>query len=234
MTLAPSQKWKRNSNIFYRFGDIWPEARALNAIFLYSSSLLLSRSRTFVRNDLLNLLEWNWKSDDDDDYNITETIITTETSFVPFGSTTLALTKSENGTRISLTVSEIFDRKHIALTSYFFILLPYYSFSSFRRTGQHSVYFDHVTPPKGEGQSWIFWYQMKDILREKRIYDFGGKIFTRWFPRRETNSPFLSLFMYLLLQEWFNPGNFDILSKLGTARREFLILVGKFQLADFP
>ena len=61
---------------------------------------------------------------------------------------------------------------------------------------------------------------------------FGGKIFTRWFPRRETNSPFFSLFMYLLLQEWFNPGNFDILSKLGTGRREFLILVGKFQLVD--
>ena len=57
VTLALSQKWKRNSNIFYRFGDIRPEARALNSLFLYSSSLLLSRSRTFVRNDFLYLLE---------------------------------------------------------------------------------------------------------------------------------------------------------------------------------
>ena len=111
---------------------------------------------------------------------------------------------------------------------------------SFRRTGQHSAYFDHVTPPSGKGQSWIFRHQMKDILREKRIFwfwwansnslishegnkfsffnkdhvsppsgvaqswkfwyyfkandgwkrifDFGGKIPTRWFPMRETNS----------------------------------------------
>ena len=94
----------------------------------------------------------------------------TETLFVPVGSATLAIDKSENRTRISIPVSEIFDRKYIAMNAYFFILLPYYSFSSFRRTGQHSAYFDHVTPPSGKGQSWIFRYQMKDILREKRIF----------------------------------------------------------------
>ena len=37
---------------------------------------------------------------------------------------------------------------------------------------------------------------------------------------------------YLLLQEWSHPGNFDIISKLGIGRREFLILAGKFQLVD--
>ena len=37
---------------------------------------------------------------------------------------------------------------------------------------------------------------------------------------------------YLLLQEWSDPGNFDIISKLGIGRREFLILAGKFQLID--
>ena len=36
---------------------------------------------------------------------------TIETSFAPFGSVTLALGHSENGTRISLTVLEIFDLK---------------------------------------------------------------------------------------------------------------------------
>ena len=41
-----------------------------------------------------------------------------------------------------------------------------------------------------------------------------------------------SLFTYLLLQEWSHPGNFDIISKLGIGRREFLILAGKFQLID--
>ena len=41
-----------------------------------------------------------------------------------------------------------------------------------------------------------------------------------------------SLFTYLLLQEWSNSGNFDIISKLGIGRREFLILAGKFQLVD--
>ena len=41
-----------------------------------------------------------------------------------------------------------------------------------------------------------------------------------------------SLFTYLLLQEWSHPGNFDIISKLGIGRREFLILAGKFQLVD--
>ena len=155
-------------------------------------------------------------------------------SFAPFGSVTLDLGHSENGTRISITVSEIFDAKDSYLTRYFFILiiLILILIPSFRRTGQHSVYFDQVTHPRGEGQSWILWYQLKDILREKRIFDFGGKIPTRWFPRRETNSPFSGLFMYLLLHEWFNPWNFDIVSKLGTGRREFLILVGKFQLVD--
>ena len=45
------------------------------------------------------------------DYNISETITTTETWVALFGSVTLALGHSENETRISLTVSEIFNRK---------------------------------------------------------------------------------------------------------------------------
>ena len=43
-----------------------------------------------------------------------------------------------------------------------------------------------------------------------------------------------SLITYLLLQEWSDPGNFDIISKLGIGRREILILAGKFQLVDSP
>ena len=45
------------------------------------------------------------------DYNISETITTTETRVAPFGSVTLPDGQSKNETRISLTVSEIFDRK---------------------------------------------------------------------------------------------------------------------------
>ena len=56
---------------------------------------------------------------DVDDYNISGTITTTETSFVSIGTSALSVLYSENGTRISLTVSEIFDRKHIALNAIF-------------------------------------------------------------------------------------------------------------------
>ena len=42
--------------------------------------------------------------------------------------------------------------------------------------------------------------------------------------------PTNSLITYLLLQEWSDPGNFDIISKLGIGRREFLILAGKNSL----
>ena len=57
------------------------------------------------------------------DYNISETITTTETWVAPFGSVTLPVGQSENKTRISLTVSEIFDRKQEHWTRYFFILI---------------------------------------------------------------------------------------------------------------
>ena len=137
---------------------------------------LLSRSRTSF-GTTCTCLQRSYRSafkiHDFDDYNISGTITTTKTSFVPFGSVTLAPKYSENETRISLTVSEIFDRKHIALNAIFLYSYSYYSFF----------------PPN-------------------------------------------SLATYLLLQEWINPGNFDIISKLGIGRREFQILAGKFQLAD--
>ena len=57
------------------------------------------------------------------DYNISETMITTETCVTPFGSVTLPVGHTENETRISLTVSEIFDRKQEPWTRCFFILI---------------------------------------------------------------------------------------------------------------
>ena len=79
------------------------------------------------------------------DYNISKTIITTETWVAPFGSVTLPLCHSQNETRISLTVSEIFDRKQEPWTRYFFILIIISRANSFvrvlsfqRLTGQHS------------------------------------------------------------------------------------------------
>ena len=58
---------------------------------------------------------WNLKRDDANDNYISETITTIKTTYVPFGSVIIAIDESENRTRLSLTVSEIFDRKHIAL-----------------------------------------------------------------------------------------------------------------------
>ena len=59
---------------------------------------------------------WCWRR------HISETILTTETSFAPFGSGTIALGHSENRTRISPTISEIFDRKNSPERGYFFIM----------------------------------------------------------------------------------------------------------------
>ena len=126
---------------------------ALHTLAYVSFSFLFLLSRT---NGFYDSARAKWEILDVSDYNISEMITTTKTSFKITGSVNLPVPHSGNGTQISLTVSEIFDRKHIALTRCFFIFLPYYSFSSFRRTGQHSVYFDHVTPPTGESQSWIF------------------------------------------------------------------------------
>ena len=83
----------------------------------------------FVRNDFYCLQRSNRSAFEIrgcNDYDISEKIRTTETPFAPFGSVTIGLGHSENGTRISLTVSEIFDRKHIALNAIF--LYSYYSY----------------------------------------------------------------------------------------------------------
>ena len=89
------------------------------------------------------------KRDDANDNYISETITTIKTTYVPFGSVIIAIDESENRTRLSLTVSEIFDRKHIALNGervislfFFPIISRANSFErvliSLARTGQHS------------------------------------------------------------------------------------------------
>ena len=65
---------------------------------------------------------------------------TTETPFAPFGSVTLDFGHSENGTRISLTVSEIFDPEHIALNALF--LYSYYKPYELVRTGVEFTTFE--------------------------------------------------------------------------------------------
>ena len=119
------------------------------------------------------------------DYNISETITTTETWVAPFGSVTLPVGHSKNETRISLTVSEIFDRKQEPWTRYFFILIIILLLLllSFRQKQ------GHVSPPTGMVRSWKFRHHIKARDRTKRIFDFGGKIPTRWFPMRGTSSP---------------------------------------------
>ena len=95
------------------------------SLFLF---LLLSRSRTSF-GTTCTWLQRSYRSafeiHDFDDYDISGTITSTKTSFVPFGSVTLAPNYSENETRISHTVSEIFDQKHIALNAIFLYSYSY-------------------------------------------------------------------------------------------------------------
>ena len=131
---------------------------------------------------------WNLKRDDANDNYISETITTIKTTYVPFGSAIIAIDESENRTRLSLTVSEIFDRKHIALNGervislFFFPIILLLLLLSDEQLG-------HVSPPTGMVRSWKFRHHIKARDRTKRIFDFGGKIPTRWFPIRGTNSP---------------------------------------------
>ena len=60
-----------------------------------------------------------FENHDYNDSDISGTITNTETLFVPLGSVILPVPYNENGTQISSTVSEIFDRKHIALNALF-------------------------------------------------------------------------------------------------------------------
>ena len=81
------------------------------------------RTRSTAYTNLLDIKMENLEILDVGDYNISETITTTETWVAPFGSVTLSVVQNENETRISFTVSEIFDRKREPWTRYFFILI---------------------------------------------------------------------------------------------------------------
>ena len=143
VTLALNQS-KNGTRISFTVSEIFDRKQEpWTAIFLYSSSLLLLLAvrihsngywfRSLVQVSIPKF--WCWRR------HISETIWTTETSFAPFGSATIALGHSENRTRISPTVSEIFDRKNSPERGYFFISRAN-SFErvliSLARTGQHS------------------------------------------------------------------------------------------------
>ena len=126
---------------------------------------------------------WCWRR------HISETIWTTETSFAPFGSATIALGwQWKQNSNISYRFGDIRPEKQ-PRTRYFFILfiiliiLILLIIPSFR---QKLV---HVSPPTGMVRSWKFRHHIKARDRTKTISDFGGKIPTRWFPMREISSP---------------------------------------------
>ena len=91
------QFWKtaQNADISLFFFLLKPYDR----LFWFCSSPFFVKFETYYAND-------NY---------ISETITTIKTTYVPFGSVIIAIDESENRTRLSLTVSEIIDRKHIAL-----------------------------------------------------------------------------------------------------------------------
>ena len=120
---------------------------------LIDKSVLMEFQHKAVRSAFLDFarghFSWNLKRDDANDNNISGTITTIKTTYVPFGSVIIAIDESENRTRLSLTVSEIFDRKHIALNGervislfFFPIISRANSFErvliSLARLGQHS------------------------------------------------------------------------------------------------
>ena len=197
---------------------------------------------------------WCWR------LYISETITTTETTFVPSGSTTLAISKSENGTRISLTVSEIFDRKRKPLTQYFFILIK--SFANYRSerlveftTSYRSAFENHdyndsnisgtitttetsfipvgsVTPPVPYTENGTHISLTVSEIFDRKHIALNALFLYSYYYYSSSFFPPNSLATYLLLQEWSDPGNFDIISKLGIGWREFPILAGKFQLVN--
>ena len=124
------------------------------------------------------------------DNYISETITTIKTTYVPFGSAIIAIDESENRTRYSLTVSEIFDRKHIALN--------------------------------GERDISLFLFLLLLLLIPIIIIIIINSFRQKAWPRISS------------YRNGSDPGNFDIISKLGIGRRQFLILAGKFQLIDSP
>ena len=48
------------------------------------------------------------------------------------------------------------------------------SSSSFRRTGQHSAYFHHLTPPNGKGRYWVFDTKWKIFLGRRKFFILAG------------------------------------------------------------
>ena len=186
------QKWKRPktrisltvSEIFDRKQEPWTRYFFI-LFYSYSYYLLAVRIhsngywfRSLVQVSIPKF--WCWR------LHISETIWTTETSFAPFGSATIALGHSKNRTRISPTVSEIFFGKtaqNADISLFFSSSYSSYYYSSFRQKQ------GHVSPPTGMVRSWKFRHHIKARDRTKTISDFGGKIPTRWFPMREISSP---------------------------------------------
>ena len=102
------------------------------AVRTRSTAYMNSLEQIFVKMENLEILDVG-------DYNISETITTTETRVAPFGSVTFPLGHSENETRISFTVSEIFDQKQELWTRCFFIRILIKSFANFVRNDLYVV-----------------------------------------------------------------------------------------------
>ena len=117
---------------------------------------------------------------DFDDYidNISETIITTEPSLYQLAAWLLSLHKLKKEVLYLLPFRRYSTESRYPWSRYFLIFssLLYYSF---RRAGQHSAYFDHVTHPFGESQS-------LDFCISNERYSQGEENF--WFWRENSNS----------------------------------------------
>ena len=127
----------------YSTGSTSPE-RDISLFFFPIIILIIKSFANFVRNDLLNLQRSNrsaFEIHDYNDSNISETITTTETTFVPSGSPTLALDFCwRRNSNISYRFGDIRPETQalnaIFLYSYYYY---YYSFSFFPGTARPRI-----------------------------------------------------------------------------------------------
>ena len=147
---------KRCLTVGRRSRDLRPVSRDRSVTFFKSSSNCLIRRKTVV-----------WQSADS---RVTSDLVGTSKNVV-WKSADCHVT-----VRLLCSRGFFFVRLHMRCLADVYLVLILILINSFRRTGQHSAYFDHVTPPSEEGQSWIFDIKWKIFLGRRDFLILVGKL----------------------------------------------------------
>ena len=125
MTL-PIDDSENRTRLSLTVSEIFDRKHIALTYFFILIILIIKSFANFVRNDLLNLQRSNrsaFEIHDYNDSNISETITTTETTFVPSGSTTLALDFCcRRNSNISYRFGDIRPEAHSPERRYFLIM----------------------------------------------------------------------------------------------------------------